>query len=140
MIYTLIVFIVAVICVLLTIAVLLQSGEGGGLSGIAAGGQATQMMGQRRTADFLSKATAVLGGAFLVLCLVANFFIQRGTPTTSAIQKEAAAANAAAGGLNNGPSKTQSAVPLNQAKNNAASKSAIPEPAKKGGSQKPLGH
>jgi len=110
MIYTLLVFIISVICVLIIVAVLLQSGEGGGLSGIAAGGSATQMMGQRRATDFLSKATSYLGGSFLVLCLVANFFIGHGQKE-SAIQKE--------GSVNTtqnttAPSQTKSAVPLNQ--------------------------
>jgi preprotein translocase subunit SecG len=111
MIYTLLVIIIAIICVLLTIMVLLQSGEGGGLSGIAAGGSATQMMGQRRATDFLSKATGYLGGSFLVLCVVANFFIGRGVQK-SAIQQEGAA-NAVE---NNAgiPSQSKSAVPLNQ--------------------------
>ena len=98
--------------------VLLQSGEGGGLSGIAAGGSATQMMGQRRATDFLSKATGYLGGAFLVLCVVANFFIGGGQQK-SAIQQEGANAvqnNAAV------PSQSKSAVPLNQ----KGGKTAIP--------------
>ncbi len=125
MIYTLIVIIIAIIAVLLNIVVLLQSGEGGGLSGIAAGGATTQMIGQRRTTDFLSKATSYLGGAFLVLCVVANFFIQRGGPTKSAIQTEAnMPTNAAA------PSQTQPAVPTqNNATNN---KQQIPIPANSG--------
>ncbi len=134
MIYTLIVVIVSIICLLLTISVLLQSGDGGGLSGIAAGGSATQMMGQRRTADFLSKATSILGGSFLVLCLVANFFIERGGQSKSTIQQDAAAT--APANLNM-PSKTQSAVPL---PNNAPKKSATTDNSKNGGSKKPSGN
>lgn len=136
MIYTLIVVIVSIICVFLTIAVLLQSGEGGGLSGIAAGGSATQMMGQRRTADFLSKATSILGGSFLVLCLVANFFIERGGAAKSTIQQDAAAT--APANLNNMPSKTQSAVPL---QNTTPKKGAATDnSSKNGGSKKPSGN
>ena len=135
MIYTLIVVIVAIICVFLTISVLLQSGEGGGLSGIAAGGSATQMMGQRRTADFLSKATSILGGSFLVLCLVANFFIEHGGQAKSTIQQDAAAT--APANLNM-PSKTQSAVPL---QNNTPKKIATTDNgSKNGGSKKPSGN
>lgn len=118
MIYTLLVFIISIICVLLTIAVLLQSGQGEGLSGIAAGGAATQMMGQRRAADFLSKATTFLGTAFLVLCIVANFFIQRGGQTTSAIQQAGANAEAPLNNNINQPSKSPSAIPAQNGKTN----------------------
>ncbi len=106
MIYTLIVIVISIIALLLNIVVLLQSGQGEGLSGIAAGGAATQMIGQRRTADFLSRATGYLGGAFLVLCVVANFFIERGGPTKSAIQTESNIPSNVAT-----PSQTQPAVP-----------------------------
>lgn len=138
MIYTLLIVIITLICIFLTIAVLLQSGEGGGLSGIAAGGQATQMMGQRRTADFLSKATAILGGSFLILCLIANFFITRGGQTKSTIQQDA---NATAPANLNMPSKTQSAVPLNNVTKGATQKSTPPANNNQGGgTKKPTGH
>jgi preprotein translocase subunit SecG len=60
--------------VLLSIAVLLQSGKGGGLSGIASGGQTQQILGARQAPDFLEKATWVLGGTFIFLSLIASFF------------------------------------------------------------------
>ncbi|MCC5927221.1 MAG: preprotein translocase subunit SecG [Bacteroidetes bacterium] len=87
--YTLIVVLITIIAILMTIAVLMQSGQGGGLSGGLAGNAAgaTGMVGQRRTADFLSKATSVMGATFLMLCLVANFFIDRSTTTQSAVQQ-----------------------------------------------------
>lgn len=87
--YTFIVILITVIAILITIAVLLQSGQGSGLSGGIAGnaGGAAGAIGSRRTADFLSKATSVLGATFLVLCLVANFFIDRTTTTRSAVQQ-----------------------------------------------------
>ena len=89
MIYSIIVALITLIAILITITVLLQSGQGSGLSGGIAGnaGGAAGAMGSRRTADFLSKSTSVLGGAFLVLCLVANFFIDRSTTTRSAVQQ-----------------------------------------------------
>lgn len=88
MIYGIIIGLITLIAVLLTIVVLLQSGQGQGLSGgIAATGMPGQMMGARRTADILSKTTSVLGGSFLVLCIVANFFIERTDIQRSAIQE-----------------------------------------------------
>jgi preprotein translocase subunit SecG len=89
MLYSIIVALITLIAILITITVLLQSGQGSGLSGGIAGnaGGAAGAVGSRRTADFLSKSTSVLGGTFLVLCLVANFFIDRNATTRSAVQQ-----------------------------------------------------
>lgn len=90
MLYTIILVVIVLVCVLLTLVVLLQSGQGQGLSGgLAAMGPASQMIGARRTADILSKATGYLGGAFLTLCVLANFFIDGSTTRRSAIQSAA---------------------------------------------------
>ena len=74
MFYALIVLIL-IVAVLMSLVVLLQSGKGGGLSGIAAGGQTTQILGARQAPDFLEKATWYLGGAFLILCVLTTFVI-----------------------------------------------------------------
>ncbi|HKK46681.1 MAG TPA: preprotein translocase subunit SecG, partial [Balneolaceae bacterium] len=90
MLYTIILSIIVIVCVLLTIVVLLQPGEGQGLAGGLAGGMAGgNSLGARRTADLLSKSTSVLGGALLVLCVIANFTIENGQPTESAVQQQA---------------------------------------------------
>lgn len=88
MLYGIIIAIITLIAFLLTVVVLLQSGQGQGLSGglAAQGGPAGQMMGARRTADILSKTTSILGASFLVLCVLANFFIDRGEVRRSAVQ------------------------------------------------------
>jgi len=107
MLYTIILLIIVLICVLLTLVVLLQSGQGQGLSGgLAAMGPASQMIGARRTADILSKATGYLGGAFLVLCVLANFFIDSGVQR-SAVQSSGTTAPADL----NQPAETPSALP-----------------------------
>lgn len=87
--YTIIIILITIICIMMTIAVLLQSGQGGGLSGGIAGGMGggNNMMGSRRTADFLSKATSVLAAIFLSLCVLANFFIVDSSTTQSTIQQ-----------------------------------------------------
>lgn len=72
--YLFFIFLITLIAIVMTIVVLLQAGRGGGLAGIAAGGQATQILGARQAPDFLEKATWTLGTAFIVLCIVANFF------------------------------------------------------------------
>lgn len=55
----------------LMLAVLLQSGQAGGLSGAFGGGGGSQtLFGGRGAATFLSKATAYLGAAFLLISFV----------------------------------------------------------------------
>jgi preprotein translocase subunit SecG len=58
---------IILICILLVLAVLIQNPKGGGLaSGFTSG---AQVMGVRRTADFLEKATWGLAVALLVLSI-----------------------------------------------------------------------
>ena len=109
MLYTIILVLIVIISLLLMLVVLLQSGQGEGLTGIAAssmmGGAG---LGARRTADLLSKATAIFGGAFLVLCVLANFAIDRqNAPDRSILQDQAVPT------LNqfDAPSQTVPAVP-----------------------------
>ncbi|MCB0719821.1 MAG: preprotein translocase subunit SecG [Bacteroidetes bacterium] len=73
--FTFLIVIIALIGLLLTLIVLLQSGKGGGLAGIASGGATQQILGARTAPDVLEKATWVLGGLFIVLCILTNFFI-----------------------------------------------------------------
>jgi preprotein translocase subunit SecG len=72
--YIFIILVITLIAILICISVLLQAGKGGGLAGIGGGGQATQVLGARQAPDFLEKATWMLGTAFIVLCVLANFF------------------------------------------------------------------
>lgn len=66
--------IILFICVLLLMVVLVQNSKGGGL---AANFSGSQIMGVRRTADFLEKATWTLAGALLVLSILASWAIQK---------------------------------------------------------------
>ena len=113
MLYNIILFVIVLICILLTIVILLQPGQDGGLSGGLAGGmQGGAGIGARRTADLLSKSTSVLGGALLALSLLANFAIDRGETSESAVQQSGVEVPAQQGGneLNNS-SQSPSAVP-----------------------------
>lgn len=112
MLYYIILAVIVLICILLTIVVLLQPGQGSGLSGGIAGGMAGGAgLGARRTADLLSKSTTVLGTALLALCLLANFAIERGGATESAVQQSGVEVPAQQNGLDD-QSQTPSAVPL----------------------------
>ncbi len=64
-----------IICILLILIVLVQNSKGGGL---ASGFTGSQIMGVRKTADFLEKATWSLAGGLLLFCIVANLLIPRG--------------------------------------------------------------
>lgn len=114
MLYYSILALIVLICVLLTIVILLQPGQGSGLSGGIAGGSLSggAGLGARRTADLLSKSTTVLGTALLVLCVAANFAIDAGGSPESAVQQSGVEqpVQQEDDGLNN-PSQTPSAVP-----------------------------
>ena len=66
---------ILVVCVLLGLIVLVQNSKGGGLA--ANFSASTQIMGVRRTNDFLEKATWILAGALLFLSIMGSAFIPR---------------------------------------------------------------
>ena len=70
MLYGIVLGLHVVVCIVLVLVVLLQSSKGGGLGGGAFGGGAeSTVFGGRGAATFLSKATTVLGTAFMVSSL-----------------------------------------------------------------------
>jgi len=73
--YILISILVVIVCVLLVLIVLVQNSKGGGLASNFA--SSNQIMGVRKTNDFLSKATWTLAVSLLVLCLGAAMTIPR---------------------------------------------------------------
>lgn len=87
--FTFIIVVITFIGLLMTLVVLLQSGQGGGLAGIASGGAAQQVLGTRQSPDTLEKATWTLGTIFIVLCLISNFFIGTDQQQESVIQQRA---------------------------------------------------
>ena len=64
--YTAVSVLIIIICALLILIVLVQNSKGGGLASSFA--SSNQIMGVRKTTDFLEKATWTLAGAMLVLC------------------------------------------------------------------------
>ena len=71
---------------MLTLAVLVQNSKGGGLA--AGFASSAQVMGVRKTSDFLEKLTWGLASALLILCLVSNFAIPSGKKQDSSILKD----------------------------------------------------
>ena len=74
--YTVITVLIVGVCVLLTLIVLVQNSKGGGLA--ANFSASNQIMGVRKTADFLEKATWSLAGSLVFLCILAAFAIGSG--------------------------------------------------------------
>jgi preprotein translocase subunit SecG len=64
------------VCLLLILIVLVQNSKGGGLA--ANFSSSNQVMGVRKTNDFLEKATWTLAAALLFLCVVAAGFVHTG--------------------------------------------------------------
>jgi preprotein translocase subunit SecG len=87
--FSLLVVFIALIAAFLILVVLLQSGQGSGLAGIASGGATRQVLGQRQAPDILEKATWSLGTIFIVLCILSNFFITKPGQQESVIQQQA---------------------------------------------------
>ena len=61
---------IALVSVLLMATVLIQNPKGGGVDANF-GGQAQQLFGAARSTDFVEKATWVLAGLLVLLCIVA---------------------------------------------------------------------
>ena len=69
---TVISILIIIVCLLLILVVLVQNSKGGGLASSFA--SSNQVMGVRKTADFLEKATWTLAIALLVLSLVSTAY------------------------------------------------------------------
>lgn len=70
--------------IFLILIVLVQNSKGGGLA--AGFSSSNQIMGVRKTTDFLEKATWSLAGAIVVLSIVSAAFITRNIGAKSEIQ------------------------------------------------------
>jgi len=77
--YTVFAILIIITSVLLVLIVLVQNPKGGGLSSSFGGGAGNQIMGAKKTTDFLEKATWTLAIALIVLTLASNFAIPRNT-------------------------------------------------------------
>ncbi|TDO03324.1 preprotein translocase subunit SecG [Sunxiuqinia elliptica] len=73
--YTLITVLIFITCVLLILIVLVQNSKGGGLASNFQ--SSNQIMGVRKTTDFLEKATWVLAAALLFFSVLGSAFIPR---------------------------------------------------------------
>jgi preprotein translocase subunit SecG len=74
--YLLITIVAIIICVLLVLIVLVQNSKGGGLAANFQG--STQIMGVRRTTDFLEKSTWIMAAGLMMLSIAGSIIISRG--------------------------------------------------------------
>jgi len=75
--YTLFAILIVITCLLLILIIMIQNPKGGGLSSAFGGGN--QIMGARKTTDFLEKTTWTLAIILVSLALLSNFSIPRST-------------------------------------------------------------
>jgi preprotein translocase subunit SecG len=74
--YTFLIVVIVIAALLLGLVVLMQNSKGGGLSSTFS--SSSQIMGVRKTADFLEKATWVLAITIVVLSFFSGFFVGSG--------------------------------------------------------------
>lgn len=86
--FTLFLVLVIFVGILLSIAVLLQAGSGGGLASMGGGQMDTNIMGGRQAVTLLTKATWWLGGIFLFLALMLSVLSANRSATPSAVQQQ----------------------------------------------------
>lgn len=82
--YTLVSILTIIAALLLIVVVLVQKSKGGGLSSSFGGGN--QIMGVRRTTDFIEKATWTLAGTICVLAIVSAFVMPRSIQSASRVE------------------------------------------------------
>ena len=84
--YTFLVMILILDSLILTTAVLLQAGQGGGLATLGGGAGTETIMGGRQATTLLTKVTWWTAGIFLFLALVLTFMSQSGTQVRSVLE------------------------------------------------------
>tara|TARA_B110000116_G_C16382665_1_gene379295 strand:+ start:282 stop:506 length:225 start_codon:yes stop_codon:yes gene_type:complete len=72
---TLLYILISITSILLVLVILVQNPKGGGLSSSFGGGAGNQVMGAKKTTDFLEKSTWVLAIALISLSILTNFVI-----------------------------------------------------------------
>jgi preprotein translocase subunit SecG len=72
---TVLTVLIALVCILLMAAVLIQNPKGGGVDSTFGGQSANQLFGAAKSTDFIEKLTWILGASLFALCLIASFFV-----------------------------------------------------------------
>lgn len=104
---TLISIAIVLVCILLILIVLVQNSKGGGLA--SSFSSSNQVMGVRKTADFLEKATWTLAVALLVLSLLSAAY---NNPSTGTDGKSGSATRRVSDNAVNTDAPGQDALPV----------------------------
>lgn len=75
---TFLTILIALVCVLLMAAVLIQNPKGGGVDSTFGGSSANQMFGAARSTELIEKITWGLAVALFALCIVTTLFVGQG--------------------------------------------------------------
>jgi len=75
---TFLTILIALVCVLLMAAVLIQNPKGGGVDSTFGGSSANQMFGAARSTELIEKITWGLAIALFALCIVTTLFVGQG--------------------------------------------------------------
>ncbi len=81
--FILVTVLIMIAALVLALIVLVQNGKGGGLAANFA--SQNQVMGVRKTTDFLEKATWFLAGAMIVFCLLSSALIPKPRQTNQTL-------------------------------------------------------
>lgn len=96
---TIISILIVIVCILLILVVLVQNSKGGGLA--SSFSSSNQVMGVRKTADFLEKATWTLAISLLALSLISTAYNKptegASTNTTESVSRKMAGETGGAG-------------------------------------------
>jgi len=84
--YNLVIALIIITCVLLVLIIMVQNPKGGGLSSAFGGGN--QIMGARKTSDFLEKTTWVLAIILVILALSSVGFANLSTNSAQNMQEQ----------------------------------------------------
>jgi preprotein translocase subunit SecG len=113
--YTFLVALLVVASVLLILAVLMQSGKGGGLAATfgGVGTSPDSFFGTRQMGNVLTKASWYLGGGFLLLGFVLSLMSSRAATSRSVLDQPAGAATPVP--VTPTPSASEAPIPLENA-------------------------
>ena len=100
---------IILVSVLLILVVLVQNSKGGGLASNFSA--SSQVMGVRKTADVLEKATWVLGGALLFLCLISGAYLNPDTDASAGEPTESVTKGRAPQGTSPAPAPAPQTAP-----------------------------
>ena len=84
--YSVVIALIVIVCVLLIFIVLVQNSKGGGLASNFS--SSNQIMGVRKTADFLEKATWTFAGILLALSFVSVMALPKGQAVKKSVIDE----------------------------------------------------